>query len=765
MARLQGSKASPMAKHRKRRDSQNSNGNIDYGSVRVLPKVQFAFMPYSRVQGLHNLGNTCYLNSTLQCLSRVSGLKAWIDKLMYNGTVGFLKRFTDGGDTISLKLCLLPRNSPLSTAYSTFVGELIGSQNTRPSISPRPILSELVKTYPRFGNFGQHDSHEALRYLLDGLRLEELKLWQRAILDELECTSKSTEETKNEVRIWGKSTNLCTTVDRMFGGVLLTSLTCSQCNHISLHFEVFLDLSLPILIDEGDANQYRHHNDLKSKTKRELKKERKAKGKNKRKDRNRKCFEQMTEDNDGIDYDQKGPNKQKQRSSRKGKYSKWSLDEECDMADEEEKPEEALNGEEEAEMEEKQLDMKDDASLTPQHTLENGKCDHELSDVLQNGSSGGLPLSSSERDSLEVDIKVTSIESTVSVVEASAANKVNSKKDFQGGEYDDGSESSSLSLNGKDDIGKGRDSRTGSVSAGESADLEDNVDDVNSRLSDGSVLTLPVLPDPETSLCKDLGTKLRLSSAGDETTIAQSDEEEEAKTISVCPILSTPLPGPTGLECCLAKFIEATELIGDNQMLCERCSKRDGGDSVSSESSNTDGVRCDSVKRDLIIKPPPVLTLHLKRYFQCGNRLQKCSKRITFPINLDLRPYCSRLARLSSGEGQYRLFGVVEHSGQLRSGHYVCYVADESEIPDDRFIPSLEKPDPWPLHLHHLVCQLRRGDQHVIHGDLDGTSTDEESKNTDARTWFHFSDTHVSRVPVSTVLSAQPYLLFYQRIR
>ncbi|KAL5967673.1 Ubiquitin carboxyl-terminal hydrolase 16 [Taenia solium] len=719
------SKASQMTKQTKRRD---------HGGSQVSPK------------GLHNLGNTCYLNSALQCLSRVSGLKIWIDRLMCSETMGLLKRFTDKGDTISLKLCLSPRNSPLSAAYSTFVGELLGAQNPRTSITPRPIFSELVNLYPRFNDYGQHDSHEALRYILDGLRQEESRLWQSAILTELKFTSKSTEETKQEVRAWGKSTSLCTAVDRIFGGVMLTSLMCKQCNHISLHFEVFLDLSLPILTDEDVSNKRPHHNaNSVPKTKRELKKERKAKGKkNMRKDRDRKYLEQATEDNGYIDYDEKIHDKHKSRSSKKGKYSRVSWNDEWDMGDEEDEPKAVSEDGEEAEVEQRQVDTKDKASSTPGHTPENDECEDEPFDLVENGSSEGVLLSPSEKDALEADTKAASIEPTVGVEEASAKNGMESKKDFHEGGTDAGSGLSSSSLNG------------------ENADLEDNVDDVNSRLSDGSLLTLPVLRDPEESLCKDLATKLRISSAGDETAIAQPAEEAEAKTISVCPISSTLPPEPTELERCLAKFIEATELIGANRTICEQCTERAGG---GSDDGDTDGVLCDTVKRDLIIKPPAVLTLHLKRYVQCGHRLQKCSKRVTFPINLDLRPYCSRLARLSSGEGQYRLFGVVEHSGQLRSGHYVCYIAEESNIPADQFVASLEKPDPWPLHLYHLVCQLHRGDQRVIHGDLDDTCIDEESKNADTRTWYHISDTHVTRASVSTVLNAQPYLLFYQRVR
>ncbi|VDM31999.1 unnamed protein product [Hydatigera taeniaeformis] len=717
---------------------------------------------------------------------------------MCNKTVGLLKRFNDEGDVISLKLCLSPRNLSLSAAYSTFVEELLGPQNSRTSITPRPILMELIKLYPRFSNFGQHDSHEALRYLLDGLRQEELRLWQRAILDEMKYISKSAEEeaAKQEVRAWGKSTCLCTTVDRIFGGVLLTSLTCSHCNHIALHFEVFLDLSLPIIIDDVGA-QRRHRNaDSQPKTKRELKKERKAKGKkNKRKDRDRKRFERVTEEDDvgTIAYEEEGHSNHVRRGGRKSKYSRWSWEEEWDMADGEAVSQDAKN----ATVEQARLDTKvDEATTTPELTLENSACDGELFDIVGGDSIEGLLLlpSSEKTNTVEANTKSASSESPVGVKEASVNNKLGGKKASSHplaacGTDSDSESYTSSSLNGSfvvllcgfcmsrggmyfirsagaDGVGMGKESHTDSISAGENADLEDNLDDLTSHLSDGSALILPISPDSETLMCKDLATKLRISSAGDETAIAQPDEDVMAKKVAISPILSALPSHPTDLELCLAKFVELTELTGTNQPFCERCTECTSGDSGDSESSSKGGVRRDSVKRDLIIKPPAVLTLHLKRYFQCGRRLQKCSKQITFPINLDLRPYCSRLARLSSGEGQYRLFGVVEHSGQLRSGHYVCYVAEQSDIPASRFITQLEKPDPWPLHLYHLVCQLRRGDRRVIYGQVDDdTYIDEASRTSDARTWYYISDTHVTRTSVSNVLSAQPYLLFYQRVR
>ena len=111
---------------------------------------------------------------------------------------------------------------------------------------------------------------------------------------------------------------------------------------------------------------------------------------------------------------------------------------------------------------------------------------------------------------------------------------------------------------------------------------------------------------------------------------------------------------------------------------------------------------------------------------------------------------------------------MVEHSGSLNNGHYVSYVAEGSEIPAEKFVPGLEKANPWPLSLHHLVCQLRRGDKRVINGDCPNHNGDPgagDEDTPDSREWFLFDDTRVTRVPVSKVLNAQAYILFYQRIR
>lgn len=52
-------------------------------------------------------------------------------------------------------------------------------------------------------------------------------------------------------------------------------------------------------------------------------------------------------------------------------------------------------------------------------------------------------------------------------------------------------------------------------------------------------------------------------------------------------------------------------------------------------------------KQLLISLAPPVLTLHLKRFQQARFTLQKLTKHVDFPLELNLAPFCSRSGRVS----------------------------------------------------------------------------------------------------------------------
>ncbi|XP_028759581.1 ubiquitin carboxyl-terminal hydrolase 2 [Neltuma alba] len=131
-------------------------------------------------------------------------------------------------------------------------------------------------------------------------------------------------------------------------------------------------------------------------------------------------------------------------------------------------------------------------------------------------------------------------------------------------------------------------------------------------------------------------------------------------------------------------------------------------------------VKRNATKRVLIYKAPPVLTIHLKRFSQdIRGRLSKLSGHVSFKETIDLRPYMDPRC-MSEENHEYRLVGVVEHSGTIRGGHYVAYV---------------------------------RGGQ-------GNKEADEMSENC---TWYHASDAYVRQVSLKEVLACEAYILFYER--
>ncbi|VUZ41776.1 unnamed protein product [Hymenolepis diminuta] len=764
---------------------EKANEKGDHVEDKKLPK------------GLINVGNTCYFNSTLQCLSRVSGLSKWINHLSHGGSLGYLKRSSNDGNTQTLRLLLPKDELQFSRTFVNFVEDLLGSRNTRSSVTPECLRKQLVSYYKQLNNTAQHDSHEALRCILDRLRFEERRLWQRAILNEKKYTSSASEELKEEIKSWGQCTGLSTTVDRTFGGVLLTSIQCAVCKNASIRFETFLDLSLPISLDDSEPNPYFQKIDFEKKKK--GKKDKGTKGKRHR----RKHYLELESDFENLHFDgdegqshsgftdnnnnnAKNKKRNEKRSIKKNKYGRNRLLQNIDSDKGEENKQQCKSNQE---LKEKRLE----------HQKGNGSVrgGEEQREDQDDGGEFDLYVEEEEDENTFLPKMTPFIDDSDDNVDENVSLKPNhgSISDFRDIMVDDldgdsnrstGSPESVIEFveeeGGQDGEGlqKGYEEELGSplssiesekkslasTSTGDAADMEDNADDVDSL----STISVPKKGFNSEVFCEEFIAKSRLANAGNVTAIAHPEEEKRAKELSICSILEQQRKDDllTDLERCLMKFFEAEELKGDNRITCDECTKKaqaSAGEIDCRSTTGSDGsVRCDSLKRDLLLKLPAVLTIQLKRYQRNGHQLRKCNKPVSFPINLDIRPYCSRLAWLGAEEGQYRLFGIVEHSGSLSSGHYVAYAAEntDGDIPADRFIPTLDKPFPWPLNLHHLVYQLRRGDQSVLNGDPSASNRSDQQDN---RTWHHFSDTSVHKVPLSEVLNAKPYLLFYQRMR
>ncbi|XP_036915617.1 ubiquitin carboxyl-terminal hydrolase 45 isoform X2 [Sturnira hondurensis] len=200
----------------------------------------------------------------------------------------------------------------------------------------------------------------------------------------------------------------------------------------------------------------------------------------------------------------------------------------------------------------------------------------------------------------------------------------------------------------------------------------------------------------------------------------------------------------TSKECsvqsCLYQFTSMELLMGNNKLLCENCTekKQKCQRETSSTEKKAEGIYTNARKQLLISAVPVILILHLKRFHQAGLGLRKVNRHVDFPLVLDLAPFCSATCKnVHMGEEVlYGLYGIVEHSGSMRGGHYTAYVKVRTPsrklwecITGKKSVPGLKEPD----------------------SELAGQ-------------WVHVSDTYVQVVPESRALSAQAYLLFYERM-
>lgn len=157
--------------------------------------------------GMMNVGNTCYLNSTLQALFHVPSMANW---LMSDSAHMERCESTDSGCII----CAMSKT-------------LQASQNNQSAIRPYFVYSKLKSICKHLVMGRQEDAHEFLRYLVEAMEKSYLSRFRN--FKELDQYSKET-----------------TPMNQILGGYLKSSVKCLSCNHVSVTFQHFQDLLLDI---------------------------------------------------------------------------------------------------------------------------------------------------------------------------------------------------------------------------------------------------------------------------------------------------------------------------------------------------------------------------------------------------------------------------------------------------------------------------------------------------------------------------------------
>uniref|UniRef100_A0AAR2ISH7 Ubiquitin carboxyl-terminal hydrolase 2 n=1 Tax=Pygocentrus nattereri TaxID=42514 RepID=A0AAR2ISH7_PYGNA len=184
--------------------------------------------------GLRNLGNTCFMNSILQCLSNTHDLRDYCLRNTHRTDLN------------------CRANAALMEEFAKLTQTLWTSASNE-AISPSDFKTQIQKYAPRFVGYNQQDAQEFLRFLLDGLHNEvnRVSIRPRVPVEDFDHLS----DDEKAKRMWNKYLEReDSKVVDLFVGQLKSSLTCSECGFCSTVFDPFWDLSLPISKSSGDVS-------------------------------------------------------------------------------------------------------------------------------------------------------------------------------------------------------------------------------------------------------------------------------------------------------------------------------------------------------------------------------------------------------------------------------------------------------------------------------------------------------------------------------
>lgn len=193
------------------------------------PEVLSYSTPRPGFTGLDNLGNTCFMNGVLQCLINTRELRDFFLSGSFQKDLNTENVLGSGGR--------------LAVAFGILCKVLWSGKQY--SYAPSKLKVLVAQKASQFTGFAQHDAQEFLAFLLDGIHEDLNRVKKKPYTEMVEDRGRPDEVVADEAWAVHKKRNDSFIVD-LFQGQYKSKLLCPVCHKVSITFDPFLYLSLPL---------------------------------------------------------------------------------------------------------------------------------------------------------------------------------------------------------------------------------------------------------------------------------------------------------------------------------------------------------------------------------------------------------------------------------------------------------------------------------------------------------------------------------------
>ncbi|XP_074054016.1 ubiquitin carboxyl-terminal hydrolase 19 isoform X1 [Macrotis lagotis] len=179
--------------------------------------------------GLVNLGNTCFMNSVIQSLSNTRELRDYFHDRSFEAEINYSNPLGTGGR--------------LAIGFAVLLRALW--KGTHHAFQPSKLKAIVASKASQFTGYAQHDAQEFMAFLLDGLHEDLNRIQNKPYTETVDSDGRPDEVVAQEAWQRHKMRNDSFVVD-LFHGQYKSKLVCPVCSKVSITFDPFLYLPVPL---------------------------------------------------------------------------------------------------------------------------------------------------------------------------------------------------------------------------------------------------------------------------------------------------------------------------------------------------------------------------------------------------------------------------------------------------------------------------------------------------------------------------------------